>query len=92
MKLLIITVLAMGSFTAMAAAKKADAASFNKVKTVYISHMQKKMMSMSQTTTCMAQAENFDALRICATKGKEEIAALDKAAKDAHDRAQKAKK
>ncbi|MCB0366896.1 MAG: hypothetical protein H6624_02740 [Bdellovibrionaceae bacterium] len=92
MKMTLGLLVLLASLSAYAGSKKDEMASFNKVKTIYISHMQKKMMSMSQTTTCMAQAESFDALRECAKKGKAEIAALDKSAKDAHDKAQKVKK
>lgn len=87
--LLVATVL-LGSFVASGAPSKE--AIFAKVKTVYISHMQKKIMTMSETTTCMAQAKDMDGLKVCAKDGKTKLAALDKKAHDAHMKAQKKKK
>ena len=82
--------LIVGSFSVSAAAT--DEAVFNKVKTVYISHMQNKIKTMTETTTCMAQAQDMKALKVCAKDGKAKLAAIDKKASDAHKKAQKKKK
>lgn len=90
MKILIMLSLVFSSVISQAAADKEK--SFQKVKNVYISHIQKKIISMSETTSCMADGKAFKDLKVCADKGKAEIAALDKKAHDAHERAQKKKK
>ncbi|MCC7405043.1 MAG: hypothetical protein IT288_11655 [Bdellovibrionales bacterium] len=62
-----------------------------KMKAMYIAHTQKKVVSLSQTTTCMAESATLEGLRSCAKKGKDEVDTLDKKADEAH-KAAKVKK
>lgn len=86
MKFLILSLIVVGSSSLYAAKKEV---AFTKVKNLYISHMQKKIIYMSETTQCMANAKAFEDLRKCATEGKLKISTLDKRAHDAHVKAQK---
>lgn len=79
------------SATSMAATGPKEE-SFNKVKNLYIGHMQQKIIFMSEMTRCMAKGKSFKDLKLCSEDGKAKIAKLEKVARDAHLRAQKKKK
>ncbi|MBT4761832.1 MAG: hypothetical protein HOO06_09070 [Bdellovibrionaceae bacterium] len=66
-------------------------ASFNKVKNVYVGHLQQKIIVMSEMTKCMSEGMDFKDLKKCSKSGKAKIALLDKKAHDAHLKAKKKK-
>ena len=89
MRILIVALVFLSSV--LAYSSKKDEASFNKVKSLYIGHLQKKIIVMGEMSGCMAEGKSFKDLKTCSKVGKAKIAKLDKIAHEAHLRAKKKK-